>query len=629
MRRWWLQGWLGVALGLTLFAASTSPAHAARWTPYDRPATNGVVTQRDVKIPMRDGTILRANVMRPDKPGRYPVLLMQTPYGKDTVGGTIGASTSYLVQRGYVQVIVDVRGTGDSGGSWDSFGPNEQRDGYQLVRWSATQRWSNGKVGTDGPSYMGIMQLLTAAQHPKGLKAIFPVVPMADSYRDITFSGGETNVSFIPLWLGLVTGASITPPPYALDGKQDDLVQALTVLASHSSNAINFQASSVLGASTGGDLAYDGPYWKLRSPLELVDRIRVPAFVVGGLHDLFQRGEPLVYERLRRHVPTRLLMGPWTHVDGSEGAGLPGGGVSESLTQIELRWFDHWLKGRDTRIDRIPQVTLWRWGDKSYEIQRDWPDRHLAPTRLYLRGGKRLSPSPPKSPESAQTFPQQPFSGICTQSTNQWTAGLAGQIPCTSDDRPNEALGNAVYDTPVLGHDLHIDGPILANLWLTTTAKDSAITVRMTDVGPSGSSTELTAGWLAASFRAVDRSRSRFVRGKLIQPWHPFTRSSVLAVPNGKPMQLAVEVFPTNARIAKGHRLRLTVSPADFPHQLPPLPQGLNELGGVDNVLTEPGHASYVDLSGEAARSCAVRDGRRHPRGAGCRRLPVPKLIRG
>ena len=121
--------------------------------------------------------------------------------------------------------MVDVRGTGGSQGSWDSFGPNEQRDGSEMVRWARTQPWSNGRIGGYGPSYMAITQLTTAARRPKGLKAIFPIVPMSDSYRDITFSGGQTNVSFIPLWLGLVTGTSLIPPAYALDGEPADLVR--------------------------------------------------------------------------------------------------------------------------------------------------------------------------------------------------------------------------------------------------------------------------------------------------------------------------------------------------------------------------------------------------------------------
>src|SRR5207253_1125016 len=108
------------------------------------------------------------------------------------------------------------------------------------------QPWSTGKVGLIGPSYMALIQLLTAAQRPPHLRAIFPIVPMADGYRDITFNGGQVNVSFIPLWLGLTTGSSLVPPPYALSGNPADLERGLTTLLSHTAGAVNFQAATVL-----------------------------------------------------------------------------------------------------------------------------------------------------------------------------------------------------------------------------------------------------------------------------------------------------------------------------------------------------------------------------------------------
>src|SRR5690606_30273386 len=111
---------------------------------------------------------------------------------------------------------------------------------------------------------------------------------------------GQVNTGFIPLWLGLVTGGSIVPPSYALSGDADDLVRAATTLTGHLAGAGTFQLPTVVSSATGGDVAFDGPFWRMRSPLEVVDRIDVPAFVVGGLHDIFQRGAPLVYERLKR-----------------------------------------------------------------------------------------------------------------------------------------------------------------------------------------------------------------------------------------------------------------------------------------------------------------------------------------
>jgi uncharacterized protein len=512
-------------------------------------------------------------------------------------------------------VIEDVRGTGSSQGQWQSFDDREQRDGFESVQWAASQPWSDGKVGLFGPSYMGLNQLLTAAQHPAGLKAIFPIVPMADGYRDITYSGGSLNTGFIPLWLGLVTAGSLAPPQYAADGNPNDLVQAVTELAGHATGVGGFQLNAVVNGATGGDEAYDGPFWKTRSPLEVVDRINVPAFVIGGLHDLFQRGEPLVYERLKHRVNTRLLIGPWTHVDASEGNGLPGNGVPESLGQIELRWFDHYLKGMRTNLGQVPKVTQWAWGDERFETQRDWPDPRLSPSRQYLRAGNALSVHKPKSNEPPDQYVQNPLAGICTESTTQWTAGLGGQIPCTDDNRGNEATSGGVsYTTSPLKRNLRIDGPILANLWLSTSRSDAVATVRVLDVGPDGKATDMTDGWLAASFRKNDPSRSRYVRGQLLQPWHPFTRDSVLPVPSGQPMRLPIEVFPTNAVIAKGHRLRVDVEGGDFPHQLPPLPLAANELGGTVQVLHDQQHPSYIELP---------------TLGKQARRLSVPNLTRG
>jgi putative CocE/NonD family hydrolase len=606
-----------IAVTAAFAGALLVPAIAhADWTSYDRPVQYSTVTDKDVPITMSDGVKLYSDVIRPDKPGRYPVLVEQTPYNKNLVdGSTAFGDNTYFAQRGYVVVIVDVRGTGSSEGQWQSFDDREQRDGFEVTQWAASEPWSDGKVGLFGPSYMGLNQILTAAQHPKGLKAIFPVVPMADGYRDITYSGGEINTGFIPLWLGLVTGASLVPPEYALDGNPADLVQAATDLASHASGVAGFQASTVLNGMAGGDEAYDGPFWKTRSPIEVVDKVNVPTFVVGGLHDLFQRGEPLLYERLKQHVNTRLLIGPWTHVAASEGQGLPGNGVPESLSQIELRWFDHYLKGMDTQVGSIPKVTQWAWGDERYETQADWPDPRLSATREYLRTGKTLSTSAPTSSEAPDQFVQNPVAGVCTQSTSQWTAGLAGQVPCTTDDRVNEATsGGADYTTPPLTSDLRFDGPLMADLWVSTTAKDAVATVRVTDVKPDGTSTELTDGWLAASFRKVDPTRSRYVNGQLLQPWHPFTRDSVLPVPAGQPVEMQVEIFPTNVVIPKGDSLRIDVEGGDFPHASPPLPMLANELGGVVSVLHDPQHPSYVALP---------------TLGTQARNLPVPNLTRG
>jgi putative CocE/NonD family hydrolase len=601
---------LALLLFATLQAVSASSAGAAGWTSYDRPAQYGVVEEANVPITMSDGVVLNALVHRPDAPGRFPVVVSITPYNGGS--GIIGGANDYFVERGYVHVVVDVRGTGSSGGTWDDLGPREQRDGYELVEWAALQPWSDGNVGMYGVSYLAITQIFTAAQRPPHLKAIFPILPMGDAYRDMVFPGGQNNVGFIPFWLVLVSGSALIPPSYALSGNPDDLARGLETLASHALNFPGFDANFELDAMAG-EGAYDGPRWKTSSPIEIVDQVTVPTFIVGGLHDIFQRGEPLLYERLKNRVPTRLLVGPWTHT--TVGDGLPADGVP-AIDQIALRWLDNYLKGIDTDVKAIPKVTQYTWGEEHYETQTDWPQPSLAPSRLYLRAGGSLAATPPSLPEVPESFLQNPVSGVCTQSTSQWSAGLLAPVPCTTDNRLDETNG-VTYTTPPLAQDLRLSGPLFADLWVTTTARDAVVSVRATDVAPDGTSTELTAGWLAGSFRALDPTRSRYVGGQLLQPWHPFTKDSLLSVTPGAPIELPVEIFPTNAVLKAGHSLRIAVGPNDFPHAVPPALQLVSSLAGVVQVLHDPQHPSYVALPTLG------------PCPKGCKPLPVANLIRG
>ena len=196
---------------LAILAVAAPAAHA--WKP--RAAEYGVAKQTNVPITMSDGVRLFADILRPAKPdgtpadGRFLVILTQTPYNKNSP--QLNFENDYLVQRGYIQVIVDVRGTGASGGHWASFSEREQRDYYATAVWAHKLKGGNGDVGLYGVSYGAIDQLLTAAQHPPGLKAEFPIVPMGDAYRDVAVSGGQTNTAFIPFWLGLVSGGGGLP----------------------------------------------------------------------------------------------------------------------------------------------------------------------------------------------------------------------------------------------------------------------------------------------------------------------------------------------------------------------------------------------------------------------------------
>jgi putative CocE/NonD family hydrolase len=347
---------------------------------------------------------------------------------------------------------------------------------------------------------------------------------------------------------------------------------------------------------TSGDLAYDGPFYRLRSPIEIVDSVKVPTFVVGGWFDLFQRGEPLLYQRLAANgVPAKLLMGPWYHI--TAGHGLPADGVP-SLDELELHWFDHYVLGRpDPDLQRLANVTYVDLGTGHYRPAPSWPPPRVRYRELYLSGPASpgrpggLSATAPRGQGTDQMV-WNPVSGACTRSTVQWTAGAGAGIPCETHNEANDLTGLA-YDLP-LSADLRLAGPVAAGLFLSTNGRDCMLTVRVEDVAPNGQAAQLTAGWNTISFRAIDPSRTARVRGMVIRPYHPFTRESVLPVRGGQVYELWVEVFPTAATLAAGHRLRISIQSADTPHLAWNTHQIETQPGGVVSVHHDTAHPSVV-----------------------------------
>jgi putative CocE/NonD family hydrolase len=595
---------ISLPIALTLLALLVIPAPGGSAKPAEykvRPATYTVATTRDVPIKMSDGVTLYANVYQPadssgaPAKGRFPVILTQTPYNKNAA---LNFENDALVTRGYVQVIADVRGTGSSEGNWDSFGKREQLDGAELVAWTTKQPWSNGDVGLYGVSYGAISQLLTAASGNPAIKAEFPIVPMSDAYRDITASGGQINTSFIPSWLGLITGTSLVPPTYT----PTDPAEAAQVLAQHGVNVTQFQANTVLSGMNGGETAFDGPFYRTRSPIEVIGRVHVPTFIAGGWYDLFQRGEPLLFQRLQTQgVPTKLLMGPWYHTDPSltGDADLTAHGLP-TLEDLEIQWFDHYMLGKPMPIvDSLANVTYYRIGADRFDTAPSWPPPDVDFDQLYLSGPAQpgspgvLQLSAPKA-QAPDVLPWQPASGTCTRSTVQWTAGDGKGSPCETNNAVDNQTGLS-YDLPLERSPLDLAGPMAARLFVSTTGSDAFLTVRVQDVSGSGSdSTQLSAGWQVVSLRALDPSKTVKARNLIVQPYHPFTKASVLPVKADTIYEVWVEIFPSASQVAKGDMLRVSITPSDAPHLSPPLPQLQNEAGGVLSVYHDAKHPSAI-----------------------------------
>jgi putative CocE/NonD family hydrolase len=304
------------------------------------------------------------------------------------------------------------------------------------------------------------------------------------------------------------------------------------------------------------------------------------------------------------------------HLDAGSGA---------DLQRLELQWFDRWLKGEDTGIDTTTTpLHLFELGGNRWVDASRYPIDGLTPTTLYLGGGPSASGAPstndgtltrasPTSPGGADQAVFTAASSPCGRQAEQWSmGGLAVALqgaglpdPCTVDDRALQVgPGALTYTTAPFAEDTVVGGPIDATIYATSTRPDVELEATLEDVAPSGASTPLTSGALLGSFRALDRARSWFAAdGRPLLPYHPYSRASVVPVAAGQVTRFDIEVFPTFARLAAGHRLRLTLNTSDTPHLLPTPAQLANLVGGVYQVQRNAAAASFLELPLAPARS--------------------------
>jgi hypothetical protein len=557
--------------------------------------------------------------------------MTQTPYGKSTLGAFSSSTGAdkYLVARGYLDVVVDVRGTGDSEGEFGLFDPAQVKDSVALVHWAADLPHSDGKVGLYGASYLGINQILTAGAVGKNspLKAIFPVVSATDLYRDTAFMGGILDVEFGAAYLGLTSGLNLVNPLVTGATDPKSLAGLTPVAIDHLQDLFSFDTTFIANTLAGGADAYDGTYWTERQPSSVLGDVvsnGIPAYLVGGEFDLFQRGEPLNYSSLQNLYDGRpagaamvpgqpvtgryqLWDGPFTHL----------AAASLDTDSLELRWFDTWLKGINTGMATTPTpLHYYDLGTKSYDETTTYPFTGLAPTRYYLAAGR--SGSDPTSPNDGKLTTTVPASGSntlvwdavgspCGSAIDQWAigpiryaeqAGGIENLPCLQDDRLTQ-VGPSVlnYTTTPFAHAVTLGGPISATMYAKATSTDTEWVVEVEDVSPNGSATPLTEGALLGSLRATSPAQSWVAAdGQYLLPYHPYTQASSQPVVPGALTQYNIEVFPTLSTIAAGHRIRITVTTADAPHLQPSVPETAHLVGGVYTVEHGAAGLSSVEL---------------------------------
>jgi putative CocE/NonD family hydrolase len=600
-------------------AAAGGAGSASRiWTPVLPPATYKTVSSYQL-IKMDDGVELGATITFPSRDGstpargRFPVVFSMTPYGRDGVCGCPD-QTEYPA-RGIISAVVDVRGTGGSGGNLDGnyFSPREQRDGYDLVEWFAHQPWSTGRIAMQGGSYLGITQYLTAEMQPPHLVAIAPEVALSDLYRDAYTYDGVPDIFFDAQYIGVQGGPGVASgnfgePGASNSGFDSDPAHWLDALV-RTASAKQAQAGSRPVALDYLQRPNDDAWYHARSPFYRLNRIKVPAMISDGWRDgAFVRGDLEMYQQLakRRGVETRIDVTACTH----KGCGAPfdpthPANGADNLTAIEFDFLSHYLRG--TPEHRQPGVSFDLQPSGPYHYAGQWPPAGTTFTRYYLNSAGttgqplvgnlsvgQLSTRAPATRMTASYFTD-PLAGASMALDSYGTIAISPYAPL--DQRAEEEQG-LTWLTSAAQRPMRLVGPIQLHLVASSTANDTDFVARLSDVAPDGSETVISEGALRASHRALDVARSS-TGSPYHQDDHP------MSISPGRQYAFDVAIIPTAYEFAPGHSLQLRVTTDDFPTRLPatidvnpdnPAASAITPLAPAVNTIIEARTGSWLLL---------------------------------
>ena len=572
-----------------LAIALCAPATVATQAPTVAPAPyESVVTDRDLMIPTRDGRRMATDIYRPSKngtlvSGRFPVLLQRTPYERTDVA----AEAAYFAQHGYIVAVQNLRGRFKSEGVFLKVQPADATDGYDVIEWLARQPWSNGRVGMWGTSFAAHAQAGAAQMHPPSLKTIFVNMGGMSNAWDhgVRYRGTyEMGRQLTWAWTQMIADAR-TP-------RVKELLTREKVEDWYSVQPLRRGQSplSVVPEYEGWYMEffehadYDA-YWKdpmLAWDEHYPETSDIPMIQVGGWFDIFLAGTFKNFTELTRlkKSPQRLLVGPWTHHGNARAyAGDVSFGAEAGLTDFpfgyHLKWFDHFLKGESTGMEREAPVRLFVMGTGDGAKDADgrlshggywrdasaWPIPGTTLVPYYLHANGRLARDKPMAAASSTTYtfnPAEPVPTIGGGASARLKDGAFDQregvrfppskppyLPLRS--RPDVV----VFETEPLAADMTVIGPISVVLHASSNRTDTDFTAKLLDIYPP--SDAWPGGFDMNLTDAIVRGRYRATRDH-----------AVMLVP-GKVYPFTIEPFPTANVFKKGHRIRVDISSSNFP----------------------------------------------------------------
>jgi uncharacterized protein len=531
-----------------------------------------ILVEKNIAVPMRDGTVLRADVYRPDDDARHPVLIQRTPYNKEMLALTaMTLDPMRAATAGFVVAIQDVRGRFASAGDPFFMYRSENADGHDTVNWAAQQSWSDGQVGAYGVSYMAGTTWFAAAGGPGALRAISPTTAPCDFWRDHLWRGGAMNWGLFVMWALQAIGPAALLR--ARRGKPDllpSLVRLIDDIDGYDQAVRQLPLRGFAPARPDEPDLLPFFFEALQHPapddwtraLSVAGRhreVRTPALIIAGWHDLLLPGDLEHFTAMKAEAgsaearrATRIVIGPWSHGMFLNGVGdldfgLRSAGLlldlREDLTGLQLRWFDRWLRGTDNGIDREAPVKLFVQGLNRWRDEQEWPLARTQYTPLYLRAQGRLAAEPPgvEAPDPYTYDPHDPCPtcGGALLMPHVYRRGPVDQAPI---------LGRAdvlTYTGPVLEKPLELTGPVRAVLFAASDAPDTDWVIKLCAVHADSRTFNICDGVLRASYRQSLTQRH------LLKP--------------GEVVRYEIALAPTSIQLAPGQRLRVLVTSSDFP----------------------------------------------------------------
>ena len=521
-----------------------------------------VTVRQNVPADMRDGTVLRADVYSPSRPGSYPVLLCRTPYDKARNGYIRTARE--LAACGYIAVVQDIRGRYASDGEYfwqfqDNAQTFDAADGYDTVEWAATLPGSDRQVGTWGHSYPSWCIWRLAATQPPHLKALF-ASGMSARLLDLNFGVFETGRRL--QWTHKMAvdarrraGEQFGPRTADEADVQWHEVERAKWIWYLPLDSIPDHVFSTLTPLLKTYLReQDKEFWAFDKIHRLVN---VPTCQLTGWYDRLI-GTIDNFMGMVKEGPAslrgqhRLIIGPWGHNNErlirDQGPLDFGPDADTTYSEEVARWYNYRFKGIDNGFESQPPVKLFVMGENRWRFENEWPLARTQYTEFFLHSGDSanagwgngaISTAEPGSekPDEYIYDPRDPvmsMMGIDAQASPRDQAPLNGR---------QDIL---VYQTPPLQEEIEVTGPVILKLWAASSAPDTDFTAKLVDVHPNGLAVNLTYGIMRA------RYRDGYDKPTLIEP--------------GRPYEYTIRLNPTSILFQRGHRIRLDVSSSDFPN---------------------------------------------------------------